>query len=55
MYEGESPSMLQQALKIYEDSGKSVSDLAEQLKWKASRIRELLGIRDSRPELSIVK
>lgn len=55
MYEGESPSLLQQALKIYEESGKSVSDLAEQLKWMTSRIRELLGIRDSRPELSIVK
>lgn len=55
MYEGESPSLLQQALKIYEDSGKSASDLAEQLKWKTSQIRELLGIRDSRPELSIVK
>lgn len=54
-YRGESPSLLQQALLLCEDSGTSIADLANELEWKSARIRELMGIEDTRPKLTIVR
>src|SRR5699024_10124746 len=53
-YPGETPSLLKQALDICQNIGVSLVELAEELKWKPSRIRELVGIDDPRPQLSLV-
>lgn len=53
-YRGESPSILPQALLLCEQAGTSIADLADELKWKPARIRQLVGQEDSRPQLKIV-
>jgi Zn-dependent peptidase ImmA (M78 family) len=55
-YEGEVPSMLSSAFELASHQGLTVVDLAEQLRWKTSRVRELLGQDDDpRPELRLVR
>jgi len=54
-YQGESPSLLRQALALSEQVGTSIADLAHELKWSPARIRELLGIEDTRPQLTVVR
>lgn len=53
-YPGESPSLLKQAIELCEQSRTTLADLAHELKWKPSRIRELAGIQDQRPKLALV-
>ena len=54
-YRGESPSLLKQAVEICEREGVSVVDLADELKWKPARVRELAGAQDPRPKLAVVE
>lgn len=54
-YRGESPSLLRQALELCEQTGTSIVELANELKWSPARIRELMGIEDPRPHLQLVK
>ena len=55
-YEGEVPSMLNSAFELASKQGLTIGDLAEQLKWKASKVRELLGQEDDpRPALRLVR
>jgi Zn-dependent peptidase ImmA (M78 family)/transcriptional regulator with XRE-family HTH domain len=54
-YQGESPRLLQQALQLSEQTGTSIADLAHELKWSPSRIRELVGQEDLRPKLRLVQ
>lgn len=53
-YRGESPRLLQHALEVCEQSGTSIAELANELKWKPARIRELIGQQDPRPKLYLV-
>ncbi len=54
-YPGELPVLLRQAFELAtEQTGLTMHDLAGQLAWPASRVRELLGIADQRPVLRIV-
>jgi Zn-dependent peptidase ImmA (M78 family)/transcriptional regulator with XRE-family HTH domain len=54
-YEGEVPSMLNAAFELASQRGVSARALADQLKWKPRRVRQLLGeAEDPRPELRIV-
>ncbi|MFE0351476.1 hypothetical protein [Streptomyces griseoluteus] len=47
--------MLRQAFELAEkDQGLKISELARELAWKAARVRELLGMPDSRPVLHLV-
>lgn len=56
LYEGEVPTVLGAAFDIASERGVTVADLADQLEWKPSHVRELLGQEsDSRPVLSIVR
>lgn len=54
-YRGETPSLLRQALTLCEQVGTSIADLANELEWSPARIRELMGIEDARPKLTIVR
>lgn len=54
-YRGESPAILRQALEICEGEGIGVVDLADELKWKPARVRELAGVQDPRPKLTVVE
>ncbi len=54
LYDGEVPSMLRSALELAESRGVTIVSLADDLKWKPRRVRELLGQDDPRPQLSIV-
>lgn len=54
-YPGEQPVMLQSAFALAEqDTGLTIRELARELAWKAERVRELLGMPDSRPILRLV-
>lgn len=47
--------MLRQAFELAEqDQGLTIRELARELAWKPARIRELLGMPDSRPVLRLV-
>jgi Zn-dependent peptidase ImmA (M78 family)/transcriptional regulator with XRE-family HTH domain len=55
-YPGEVPGLLRQALKLcQEEAGVSVVDIADELCWQPRRLRELLGIDDERPRLTLVR
>lgn len=55
LYDGEVPSMLNSAFELASQRGVTVATLAEQLRWKTSRVRELLGQQeDPRPALKLV-
>lgn len=53
-YPGEIPSMLAKAAELAEQFGYGQRDLAKELKWHPSRVREILGVEDTRPALSLV-
>lgn len=53
-YDGEVPSMLNAAFELASQRGVSIGVLADQLRWKPTRVRELLGQEDPRPELHLV-
>lgn len=53
-YPGEVPKMLHDAAQLAESTGFTQIDLARELKWKPSRVREVLGAVDERPQLRIV-
>ncbi len=53
-YPGEMPTMLGEAARLAESHGYSLVDLARDLKWKPSRVREVLGAEDRRPTLQLL-
>lgn len=54
-YRGEMPSLLRDAQRLAEQHGFSLVDLADELRWPVSRVREILGAEDNRPKLRIVR
>lgn len=54
-YAGERPQMLAEAVRVTESLGQSRVALAEQLRWPARRIDELLGQGDPRPRLRLAQ
>lgn len=53
-YPGELPMLLQEAQRVAEKSGFSVVELARELRWRPSYVREMLGMPDPRPALTLV-
>ncbi|QKZ23271.1 helix-turn-helix domain-containing protein [Streptomyces chartreusis] len=54
-FPGEQPVMLRKAFELAEqDTGLTIRELAAELAWKPARVRELLGMPDSRPVLRLV-
>lgn len=53
-YSGEMPMLLQEAQRVAENAGFSVVDLARELRWKPAYVREMLGMPDTRPALSLI-
>lgn len=54
-FPGEQPVMLRQAFELAErDQSLTIRELARELAWKPARVRELLGMPDSRPVLRLV-
>lgn len=53
-YPGEVPMLLQEAQRVAEESGFSIADLARELRWKPSYVREMLGMPETRPTLSLL-
>jgi Zn-dependent peptidase ImmA (M78 family) len=53
-FPGEVPSMLTLALELAEREGAGVRDIAGELRWSESRLRQLLGLQDARPQLALV-
>jgi Zn-dependent peptidase ImmA (M78 family) len=51
---GEQPSLLMEAMVVAERNGFSIVDLANELRWPLERVRELAGIRETRPRLRLV-
>jgi Zn-dependent peptidase ImmA (M78 family)/transcriptional regulator with XRE-family HTH domain len=54
-YRGEVPSLLLEALGLAEQHGLSRGELASELCWSTTHLREVLGETDPRPELHIVR
>lgn len=52
-YAGEVPRLLRDALEVANSVGIGVRDLAGELRWRPSRIRDLLGLEDPRPPLKL--
>ena len=54
-FPGEQPVMLNQAFDLARrESGLTVHELARELAWKPERVRDLLGVADTRPVLRLV-
>ncbi len=53
-YPGEMPMLLQEAQRVAESTGFFLADLARELRWKPAYVREMLGMSDARPALSLV-
>lgn len=54
-YPGEQPSLLAQAFDLACDHGLSITKLADQLAWNVPRVREFLGVPDTRPVLRVMR
>jgi Zn-dependent peptidase ImmA (M78 family)/transcriptional regulator with XRE-family HTH domain len=54
-YPGEMPMLRQEAQRVAENSGFSIAALARELRWKPAYVREMLGMTDTRPSLSLVR
>lgn len=54
-YRGEVPSLLREALALAEQYGLTRAGLARELCWSATRLGDVLGETDSRPQLQIVR
>lgn len=53
-YLGERPAMLRMAFELATRHGMSINDLASDLAWSESRVRELLGLSDQVPKLRLI-
>jgi Zn-dependent peptidase ImmA (M78 family)/transcriptional regulator with XRE-family HTH domain len=53
-YPGETPCLLSQAYDLAERNGLIIPELAQELAWPISRVRELLGRQQGRPTLRLV-
>ncbi|MFJ8010804.1 hypothetical protein [Streptomyces fagopyri] len=54
-FPGEQPVMLCKAFELtQQDTGLTIREVAAELAWKPARVRELLGMPDSRPVLRLV-
>lgn len=53
-FPGEMPSMLRQAAALADEHGYTVANLARELRWKPTRVREVLGVMDERPKLRLL-
>ncbi|SES39998.1 XRE family transcriptional regulator [Lentzea albida] len=53
-YPGETPTLLPSAFELAEQHGLSLKELANELAWPLRRVRQLLGMDDSRPALRLV-
>lgn len=54
-YPGEVPMLLTEAMKVADKFGFSVADLANELRWAPERVRQVLGLLDERPKLTLVR
>jgi Zn-dependent peptidase ImmA (M78 family)/transcriptional regulator with XRE-family HTH domain len=54
-YSGELPMLLQEAQRVAENTGFSIADLGRELRWRPAYVREMLGLPDTRPTLSLVR
>jgi len=54
LHPGEVPSMLQQAVELVEQHGVTISSLADQLMWKPTYLRQMLGVPNERPVLRLI-
>jgi Zn-dependent peptidase ImmA (M78 family) len=54
-YPGELPMVLQEAQRVAENLGFSIVDVARELRWTPAHVREMLGMPDTRPTLSLVR
>lgn len=54
-YPGEVPMLLKEAMKVAEQFGFTMIDLANELKWAPERVRQVLGLVDDRPKLKLVR
>lgn len=54
-YPGEVPMLLTEAMKVADKFGFSIADLANELRWAPERVRQVLGITDERPRLTLVR
>jgi Zn-dependent peptidase ImmA (M78 family)/transcriptional regulator with XRE-family HTH domain len=54
-YPGEQPALLAQAFSLACDEGLTIAELARELAWSVPRVRELLGINQQRPVLTLLK
>lgn len=54
-YPGEVPMLLTEAMKVADKFGFSVADLANELRWAPERVRQVLGLVDERPRLTLVR
>lgn len=54
VYPGEVPSILMSAAALARDHGFSLAALANELRWKLPRVREVLGTEDPRPQLRLI-
>lgn len=46
--------LLQEAQRVADETGFSIVDLARELRWRPAYVREMLGMPDTRPTLSLV-
>lgn len=53
-YPGEMPSLLREAVAVASQHGTAPVDIANELKWKPARLREVIGETATRPSLRIV-
>lgn len=51
---GEMPMLLHEAQRVAENSGFSIVELARELRWKPAYVREMLGMPNTRPALTLV-
>lgn len=52
---GEVPMLLTEAMTVAEKFGFSIADLANELRWAPERVRQVLGLMDERPKLTLVR
>lgn len=51
---GEIPTLLKDAVKIADQQGHSLVDIANKLRWPVQKLRKIIGIRNPRPKLHLV-
>lgn len=51
---GETPTILQRALLITEESGTSLVDIANVLSWPVSKLQRIVGLKNKKPKLRII-